>query len=144
MGLDIGDARIGVALSDPLGLTAQPHSTIERAGGRSIQSIVSLIEKERVRTVVSGLPLELSGESGERALKVEDFVRQLRSAIERRADLKGVKVVLRDERFSTAEARRVVTGSGLKNKDQSAALDRVAAAVILDGYLHSSEHSPGG
>src|SRR5262245_26001482 len=107
MGINIGDARIGVAMSDPLGLTAQPHSSIECAGNRSIQSLVNLIEKEDVGTVVSGLPLELDGSTGPQAAKVQEFVAQLRGALDRRAGLKSVQVVFWDERFSTAEAQRV-------------------------------------
>ena len=138
MALDVGDARIGVALSDALCLTAQPHSTVERSGGRSVQALLQIAQRENVGQVVVGMPYELSGEIGAQGQKVEEFVVDLRSAILRRPELQHVGVHLWDERFTTAEAKRVLVSSKLKNKDSSAALDRISAAIILDGYLNSS------
>ena len=134
MALDVGDARIGVALSDPLGITAQPFASVDQ-NGRSVRSIIKIIEEQNVREIVVGLPLELNGEVGTQAKKVEEFVAILRSALDRNRELKGMKIGFWDERFTTAEAKRVTAGSGLKNEESRAALDRVSATLILEGYL---------
>ena len=137
MGLDIGDARIGVALSDPLRLTAQPFATIERIGKRSIREIVKVAEEQNARKVVVGLPLELDGNAGPQALKVREFAEEIKAALERRFGRDEIEMIYWDERLTTVAAQRVLAGSGLKNKDCSSALDRVSAALILEGYLSS-------
>ena len=140
MALDVGDARIGVALSDPLGITAQPFTSVEQ-NGRSVRSIIKIIEDEHVGSIVVGLPLELNGSIGPQAEKVEAFVAVLRSALDRNRALKGLKIAFWDERFTTAEAKRVTAGSGLKDEQSRAALDRVSAALILEGYLERASLS---
>jgi len=137
MALDIGDARIGVAMSDPLGITAQPHSVIERSGQKSVQAVISLIEQNDVGTLLVGLPLELDGQKGPQAQKVEEFISQLRSAIERRVNLRGTEFVYWDERMTTVEAKRYLAGSKLKDRDSRAALDKIAATLMLEGFLES-------
>ena len=135
MGLDVGDVRIGVALSDPLGLTAQPHTSIDSEDGRSILAVIRIILEREVGKIVVGLPIELSGELGPQAQKVKLFSEQLQAALFRRAELKHIRVELWDERLTTAQAKRILEGSALKNKDRSSALDRVSAAIILQSYL---------
>lgn len=142
MGLDIGDARIGVALSDPLGLTAQPFATVDQIGKRSIQRILEIVTEMQVTKLVVGLPLELDGTAGPQAEKSRDFGEKLRAAAERKFGRNKVEVVYWDERLSTVAAERALAGSGLKGLAGREALDRVAAAVILDGFLRSLSVEP--
>lgn len=136
LALDVGDARTGVALSDPLGITAQPHSTLEGAPTVIVKEVLALIAQHHVGTVVIGLPYELDGSVGPQANKVMHFTKKLNEALQT-SGLTKVKVVHVDERLSTAQARRVMTGSKLKNKEYSAGLDRVSAAIILETYLQN-------
>lgn len=134
MALDVGDARIGIALSDPLHLTAQPLETIVRSD-KYIDKLLGIIVKYEVREILVGLPLNLDGTESVQSGKVRGFIKKLNAALERKlADLK-VRVGVIDERFSTAQAERVVVGSGLKNKERSAAIDRISAAIILESHL---------
>jgi len=135
MALDVGDARIGVAVSDPLGITAQPLSTIERKDGY-LSRLLETITSMQVKTIVIGLPLTLEGEKGPQVKKVENFKKKLGKAL-RAIPPNGYAVdfVMLDERMSTKQAQRVIIESGLKNKDRSAALDRISAAIILESYL---------
>lgn len=139
MGLDIGDARIGVALSDPLGMFAQPFQSVTRlpAGRRSDQraadEIAQLIQTNLVETLVVGLPIELSGVCGTQASKVKKFQAVLNDSIT--AAGLSIRVEFVDERYSTREAEFITQGSKLKNKDRREAHDRVAAAVILQRFL---------
>ena len=135
LGLDVGDARIGVALSDQLRMFAQPHLSIEGIGKKGIATIVELVQKENVTEIVIGMPYELSGAAGEQAKKVELFSQKLRSALDGTEAGKLVKIAFCDERLTTVQAKRVTQGSGLKNRDARAALDRVSAAIILQCYL---------
>lgn len=136
MGLDVGDARIGVALSDPLGLTAQPYTTVDRRGGREISEFSRIVAKEDVGVIVIGLPLELSGEAGPQAEKVRLFAEHLERSLQRSEEIsQKPKIELWDERLTTVEAERVIRGSGLKDRERRATLDRISAAVILASYL---------
>lgn len=136
MAFDVGDARVGVAISDPLGMIAQPLCTVERQNGGAEKLIRLVLEKE-VRTLVIGLPLELDGVHGPQAKKVQAFVEKLKTGMRKQDLLSKVEILFWDERFSTAQAERVLSGSKLKNKENSAALDRVSAALILESYINS-------
>ena len=136
MALDVGDVRIGVALSDQLWITAQPYSTIERQG-KSVLALIEIIKEKEVGTVVVGIPYELSGAFGAQAKKVQDFTTELHEACRRRKELQQVNFIFCDERLTTRQAQRVLIGSKLKNRENSAALDQIAATIILDSYLSS-------
>ena len=131
MALDVGDARIGLALSDPLGLSAQPLSTLERSGS-SAEEIAELAKQNDVSTLVVGLPKTLDGEIGEQAQKVLKFKEELQNCVD-----EDVQIVEWDERLTTVEASRIIQGSKLKNKKRRQALDRISAAIILESYLAS-------
>lgn len=130
MALDVGDARVGIAISDPLGLSAQPYPAIERKKD-FFKNLQKLIEEKAVKTLVLGLPLELDGAYGPQAKKVEDF----RTALLKELRELNLKVDYLDERMTTIQAERVLQGSKLKNKEKSAALDSISAALILESYL---------
>lgn len=126
LGLDIGDRRIGVAMSDPQGILASPLTIINRTDEPSdINAILAIIEQNQVGVVVVGLPLSLNGSIGPQAEKVSGFVRELSKHIK-------VPLELRDERLTTVSARRLMkmTKKGSKVRD-----DAMAAALILQGYL---------
>jgi len=136
LALDVGDARVGLALSDPLGLTAQPLVTLEKNRDKVFDSIASIILTQDVRTVLIGLPLELSGKIGPQAEKVRLFSEKLgRFLANKQID---VPFEFLDERMTTVEASLALQESGLKNRDRRAALDRISAAILLEAYLQSN------
>jgi putative Holliday junction resolvase len=134
LGLDIGDRRIGVALSDPQGILASPLTVINRREESfDIEAIADIINKQQVGKVIVGLPLSLDGSLGQQAEKVKDFVRKLGEQVE-------ILVEYRDERLTTVFAERLVRASGGK-KAKKAGRDAQAAAIILQGYL-DEKHEP--
>ena len=125
LALDVGDARIGVALSRS-GVIAEPVGTIERIGRRqTLAAVAEWVERERVTTCVIGLPLLAGGAEGEQAEKSHAFARSL----QRR--LPSLAIVMHDERWSSAEARAMGDGRAMARYGE----DAVAAMVILQGYL---------
>jgi putative Holliday junction resolvase len=129
MGLDYGEKRIGVALSDPLGLTAQPLTTLERTSlEQDLDALAALQVKHEVRRVVIGLPLSLKGERGDRARAAEGFGRRL----ERRT---GVPVEAWDERLTSVQAERALLEGDVSRKRRREVIDRTAAVFILQSWL---------
>lgn len=129
LGLDLGSKRIGVALSDELGLTAQPLLVLERRSrAKDIQALGELIEAHQVEEVVLGLPRRLSGELGPEAEKVQVFGREL-------AEVAGRPVTYWDERLSTVSAERVLLQADVSRAKRKRVIDKVAASIILQGYL---------
>ncbi len=126
LGLDIGDARIGVAISDPEGILASTFSVIERKDDSlAIKAIVDIIKQQEVGHIVVGLPRSLDGRLGWQVTKVREFVQRL-------SRFTKVPVDYRDERLTTVMARRLKRLSGKKGKTGD---DAQAAAVILQSYL---------
>lgn len=129
MALDVGTRRIGVAITDPLGYTAQPLLTIwRRARGEDLRNIVRLIRKHDATHVVVGNPLHLSGEASAWGAKVEEFAAEL----QRRAE---VPVELFDERLTSVAAHEILNEAGVKRQDRAAIVDQVAAVVILRDWM---------
>jgi putative Holliday junction resolvase len=129
LALDIGDRRIGVALSDSGGILASPFAIIERkAEEDDVQTILDIVSRQGAGEVVIGLPRSMNGTLGEQAKKVMAFVDRLRE----RTD---VSVKLRDERLSTVSAKRLMQASGSRKKGRKVRDDAAAAAIILQGYL---------
>ncbi len=139
LGLDVGDARIGVAISDPLGMFAQPLVSLERKNELAVSEVVKLVEEHAVSIVVIGLPLELNGNEGEQAKKVKTFAAKLKGGLEQ-SPANQTNLFFWDERLTTVQAERVIAGSGLKNRARREALDRISAAIILESFLHSRQH----
>ena len=136
IGIDLGARRIGVALTDELGMTAQPHATIHRRGGqRDLDAIAELVRTHRAGRVVLGLPLSPEGEHGRAARSVEAFAERLRGALD-------VPVELCDESFSTVEAQEVLLAADLSRARRKEVVDKVAAAIILRRWL--DRHPQGG
>ena len=127
LGLDVGDSRIGVALSDPLGILASPLTIINRTDERAdIEAIVDIIRQNQVERVITGLPLSMDNSVGEQAEKVKTFMAALCLHTE-------VPVEFRDERLSTVSAKRLV--QGVRKNYRKTRYDAMAAAIILQGYL---------
>jgi putative Holliday junction resolvase len=129
LGLDLGDRRIGVALSDPLGIVASPLPPVERVGPRrDLQRIRSLVETHEVGRVVVGLPIRMDGTRGARAEAAQEFVERLRNLL-------PVPVEAWDERLSTVEAERRLVEADVKRAHRRRVVDGVAASLILQSYL---------
>jgi putative Holliday junction resolvase len=129
MGLDVGDRRIGVALSDETATLASALTTLTRVGGRKdAAAVAELAGTHEVVAVVVGLPLNMNGSRGSQVEKVLGFVEGLRAQL-------AVPVVLRDERLTTVEADERLREAGLGWKERKRVVDQVAAVVILQEYL---------
>lgn len=129
IGLDVGERRIGIAKSDPLGYTAQPHSCITRVGGiKDLQQIITLSEEEGAAGFVLGLPLRTDGSQGPEVEKVQRFADSLR-------ELSSLPIEWVDERFTTVIAQRALRDQGVKGAAQRRRVDQVAAALILQSFL---------
>lgn len=128
--LDVGDATIGVAVSDELGITANPVETIRRSKSikADLRQVEELLQRLEASTVVVGMPLNAEGEEGEQALKVRDF-------FERLARRLRIPVVTWDERFSTLEAEEIMIDLGRSRARRRKVIDKMAAAIILENYL---------
>ena len=126
LGLDVGEKRIGVAISDPLGITAQPLGVIGAESG--IEELKELMPKHEIELIVVGHPLTLKGERGERARSVEEFARNLKTAT-------GVPFTLVDERLSTKAAERIMREMGRKPSREKVRVDELSAVIILQSYL---------
>jgi putative Holliday junction resolvase len=134
LGLDVGERRIGIAISDPDGRIAVPLRMIERRGKGDPAAIAELTAREEVERIVVGLPLSLDGSRGAQAQAAEAFAGALRAVT-------PVEVVLYDERLSSVEADRHLHAAGLRGKPARAARDSTAAAIILQAYLDSRRAS---
>ena len=134
MGLDYGSKTVGVAVSDPLGLTAQGIETIERKEEnklrRTCARIEALIKEYGVEKIVLGFPKHMNNDIGERAEKTLEF----RDMLTRRT---GLEVIMWDERLTTVEAERTLIESSVRREDRKKYIDKMAAVFILQGYLDS-------
>ena len=132
MGLDYGSKTIGVAVSDPLGLTAQGIEIIRREEEnklrKSLRRVEELVKKYEVTEIVLGFPKNMNNTIGERAEKSL----QLKETLERRL---GLPVVMWDERLTTVEANRTLMESGVRRENRGKYVDMIAAVLILQGYL---------
>lgn len=128
LGLDVGTKTIGVAVSDPLGYTAQPVETVRRKGTQAdLAELRRLVELYNPERFVVGYPLSMSGVPGPQAHFVEEFVEHLRTL--------GLPVDLIDERLTTKQAANALIESGMRRDKRKAVIDQQAAILILQGYL---------
>jgi putative holliday junction resolvase len=134
LGIDFGSKRIGISLSDPLGIIARPVAPLKN--DKSLfDNLVRLINDEKVKTVVVGMPLNLKGEHGKKAQEVQEFIDRLKSETK-------VGIEVWDERFTTTIAKRTMLSMGTKRKEREARegrLDSMAASVMLQSYLDSGK-----
>jgi putative Holliday junction resolvase len=132
LGLDIGERRIGVAVSDPTGTVARPLATLVRTSRQSdFQTIRRLIEEHAADRVVVGLPLSLNGSEGPQARQTRRYAQHLAEAV-------PVPVEFWDERYSTATAAEILIGTKRRRPSAQSSVDAVAAAVLLQSYLNAA------
>ncbi len=134
MGLDYGSKTMGVAISDPLGVTAQGIETIHRKEENKLRQtlarIEALVKEYEVEEIVLGFPKHMNNTIGERAEKSLE----LKAMLERRT---GLPVIMWDERLTTVEAERTLMESNVRREDRKKYVDKIAAVIILQGYLDS-------
>ncbi|MGH9495471.1 MAG: Holliday junction resolvase RuvX [Candidatus Sulfotelmatobacter sp.] len=131
LGLDVGLRRIGVAVSDPLGITAQGLETLPRKNKKhDLAFLERVIRKYSVQEIVVGLPLRMSGDEGTQAGKIRLFAEELRKRF-------GLPVHFWDERLTSVEANRLLRETDLSIEKRGKAVDRMAAVLILQGWIES-------
>lgn len=130
LGLDIGTKTIGMAISDPLGWTAQGLATQRRAGQleKDLEGIMDVVKKFGVTRIVAGLPRNMDGTRGPAAAQVEEFAARLR-------EVSGLTVELWDERLTTVAAHKTLLEADLSRRKRKKVVDQLAAVYILQGYL---------
>ncbi len=136
LGLDYGEKRIGVAVSDPLGITAQPVEVLENGDIEGLLRIIrdyeslDSVRDEGIEEIVVGLPKTLKGEIGISAQKVLEFVEIIKKEV-------NIPIVTWDERMTTAAAEKNLIAAGLSRGKRKKVIDKMAAMFILQGYLDS-------
>jgi len=132
MGIDYGDSRIGIAISDPFGWTAQGVETIKWSDDitKPIERIKELCSKNGVEKIIIGLPKNMDGSLGERAEKTLQFAEKLAESVD-------IEIIKWDERLTTVAANRTMHELGLKTSKKKNVVDQIAAVYILQGYLDS-------
>lgn len=137
LAIDVGSKRIGVAVSDELGLTAQPVLTLERRRNRreDLRSLARLCRRFAVAGIVVGNPLKLDGAPGSQAEKVQAFAAEL-------GDLSGLPIHLWDERLTTEQAHQLLYESGRARQSHKKVVDQVAATLILQSFLDGRSDHP--
>jgi len=131
MGLDVGSKTIGVAVSDPLGITAQGLDTIRRRNKRQdFEALARLLQKYNVQAIVVGYPLRLSGAEGVQSEKMRQFADELRKRFR-------LEVYLWDERLTSSQANRILREADLSIRKRGEAVDRMAAVLILQSWMDS-------
>ncbi len=132
LGLDVGDVRIGVAVSDALGSGAHPLCTLTRTNRqRDITAIGDLASIHKVERIIIGLPISLDGTLGTQAEKVQKFGTRLSEGLK-------IPVEFWDERFTTSEAEEILDQVNMNSKDKKKVIDQVSAVIILDEYLRGN------
>jgi len=136
LGIDLGEKRIGISISDPTGLIAQPLSTLQRRLGKRfpMSSLISIIEKYQVEDIILGLPLALSGKDTPWTLTVREFAVTLEDRFK-------LPVHLVDERFTSSRAERIIRTLGItkRNRRDKKLVDKISAVLILQSWLDSQQ-----
>lgn len=131
MGLDVGEKRIGIALSDPMGWTAQGHSVLTRSKlAKDLDSLFNLCKEFAVEKIIVGLPLNMNGSIGPKAKEIQEFARHLEERT-------GLPLEFWDERLTTKSAERILIAADVSRKKRKQVIDKMAAVNILQAYLNS-------
>lgn len=135
LGVDFGDRNVGLALSDPLGLTAQPLMTYRLGTAEEDARFFSdLVRKHEVSEIVVGLPVRLDGTPGSRAEKTREFARWLEETL-------GLPISFFDERLTTRQALQLMRGQKIRTRQRRSVENQISASLILDSYLESRRKS---
>jgi putative holliday junction resolvase len=138
LALDVGKRRIGLAISDGLGLTAQGLPTLERTTIREdLTRLAELAAEREIELFLVGDPLHMSGDQSRQAQYIRDFATRL-------TERTGVPIKFWDERLTTVQAHRVLRESGISIEKRAKAIDKLAAVILLESYLDSRTSEPGG
>ncbi len=129
LGIDHGDARIGIAATDDFGILAHPVETIDQAKGNAIERIAQLVELRKIHTLVVGLPIRMDGSEGNSAVKVRAFAEQLRQR------MPAMPLLFVDETLTTSSAAAKLREAGRNARQQKAMIDQAAAVEILNLWL---------
>lgn len=140
MAIDLGTKRVGIALSDPMRIIAQPYETLTLDGSKKayaqlLARIAEIVESQSVSEIVVGLPLHMSGQESDASRAARQTALDLEKATAQR-------VILWDERLSTVSAQKSMRALGVKAKNQKGAIDQMAAQSILQGYMNSLPAAP--
>lgn len=131
MGIDYGEVRIGIALSDLLCIISSPYEVyVRKDEQQDLLYLSNLIKEQDVDLVVFGLPLNMDGTEGDRAVKTREFASKLEN-------MSNVKIVFYDERLTSVEAEEILIQSGVRREKRRQMLDKIAAQIILQDYLKS-------
>lgn len=130
LGIDLGDARVGVATSDDLGMLAHPLETIQVKSGGVLKRVLELAREKSAATIVVGMPRNMDGTFGPAAEKSREFIEKLKAET-------TCRVVAWDERLTTVSAQRSLHEAGRKAKEHRAVIDQVAAQILLQSWLDS-------
>ena len=132
IGIDYGDARVGVAVSDPLGFTAQGVETVpNKVYNKMVERVVEIIKSYSAEKIVIGLPKNMNGTLGPRGEVSKQFAEELKGYFP------DAQIILWDERLSTVQAAGVLNMTNTRGKDRKNVIDTVAASIILQSYLDS-------
>ena len=132
---DIGDKRIGIAVSDPFMQMALPYETYHRKNFKTdIQYLVNIAKTRGATTIVCGLPLNFDGSRSEQTEKTESFIKELKLNTD-------IPIVAEDERFTTMEARRLLIEADMRRADRKFVIDKVAASYILEAYMNKIKNT---
>jgi putative Holliday junction resolvase len=129
LGLDLGNVRIGVALSDTLGMTAQPLKVLKSEGTqKDLITLGEMVNEYEVTQVIVGLPINMDGTESKQTQKIRDFTQKLSNRL-------NVSVFFVDERLTSRQAERMMSESGVTSKKQRGKVDQIAAAILLQAAL---------
>ena len=135
MGIDYGDSRVGIAISDSLGITAQGLETIHHKGNDKIilKRLEEIINDNDIDTIVIGMPYKLNGDSADRVDITKNFIHKLKCKFNK------IKIEEVDERLTTVAAHRTMNELGIKNKNKKNIVDTISAVYILEMYMNSKK-----
>ena len=136
LGVDYGSQRVGLSLSDPMGIIAQPVEALKNDSSLFIH-LQQLSARENVKLIVVGMPFNLKGQHAQKADEVQKFIELLKAKL-------GIEVAVWDERFTTTIAHQTMLAMGTKKKERQkkdGRIDSMAAAIILQGFLDNTKHS---